>query len=98
MHLLILAAFADPLSNTAQEIYASADMRFIRAKELYGPGSITGHRRSSFYRAVKNGSFPPPVLIGPRSVAWDSDAVDKWLASRPTRQVSRVISTMRATL
>ncbi len=60
-------------------------MRFIRGKELYGDGGITGLRRSSFYRAVKAGTFPAPVSISPRSVAWDSEAVDKWLASRPMK-------------
>jgi prophage regulatory protein len=60
-------------------------MRLIRAKELYGHGGITGLGRSNFYRFVKNGTFPRPVLIGLRSVAWESEAVEKWLASRPTK-------------
>jgi len=63
-------------------------MRLIRAKELYGDGGITGLRRSNFYRFVKDGSFPHPVLIGARSVAWESDAVEKWMASRPMRDKS----------
>jgi prophage regulatory protein len=73
------------LSNRSEEIHTSTDMRFIRASELHGQGGITGLRRSSFYRSVKDGTFPRPVRIGLRSVAWDSDAVEKWLASRPPK-------------
>jgi prophage regulatory protein len=73
-------------------MYNGADMkRMIRAMELHNRGSsrgITGLGRSSFYRAVKDRTFPAPVLIGPRSVAWESEAVEKWLASRPTRNSS----------
>lgn len=58
-------------------------MRLIRAAELFGKGGITGLSRSNLYRLVKNGSFPPPVHIGIRSVAWRSDAVEAWLESRP---------------
>jgi prophage regulatory protein len=63
-------------------------MRLYRGKELYGtkvqPG-ITGWSRSSLYRAVANGTFPEPVRIGLRAVAWRSDDVDTWLASLQTR-------------
>jgi prophage regulatory protein len=60
-------------------------MRFIRAKQLYGRDGITGLSRSSFFRAVKDGTFPAPVQIGVRAVAFRSDAVQAWAASRPAR-------------
>ena len=97
MHLIRVQLFplgisATALFNTSQEIYTSPGhmRRLIKGKELYGRGSITTLGRSSFYRRVKDGSFPRPVLIGVRSVAWESEAVEKWLASRPTRDKSAV--------
>jgi prophage regulatory protein len=63
-------------------------MRFYRGKELYGtkgsPG-ITGWSRSSLYRAIENGTFPKPVHIGSRAVAWRSDDIDAWFASQSIR-------------
>jgi predicted DNA-binding transcriptional regulator AlpA len=60
-------------------------MRLMRGKEIWGPGGITGKSRSSVYRDVKVGSFPQPVKIGQRSVAWRSPDVDVWLKSRPMK-------------
>jgi prophage regulatory protein len=42
---------------------------------------ITCKSRSSIYQAVKNGTFPPPVNIGPRSVAWTSSSIAEWQES-----------------
>lgn len=60
-------------------------MRLIRGKDIYGPNGITGKSRSSIYRDIRAGTFPQPVKIGPRSVAWKSGDVEAWLTSRPTR-------------
>lgn len=43
---------------------------------------MTGLPKSSVYAAVKKGSFPPPVKIGERASAWQSDAVQRWIAQR----------------
>lgn len=42
---------------------------------------ITGHSRSSIYAGVKDGTFPSPLKIGKRSVAWKYSAIENWLAS-----------------
>lgn len=39
--------------------------------------------RSSIYAAVKAGTFPPPVRIGARAVAWRISEVEQWLEARP---------------
>lgn len=36
----------------------------------------SGKSRSTIYLRVKDGLFPPPVSIGPRSVGWPSGEVD----------------------
>jgi prophage regulatory protein len=38
--------------------------------------------RSSIYARVANGTFPAPVSLGARAVAWDSRAVDAWVAEK----------------
>lgn len=41
-----------------------------------------GLRRSSLYRRVAEGTFPAPVKLGVRAVAWDSRAIDAWIAKQ----------------
>ena len=42
----------------------------------------TGLSRSSIYARVAAGTFPRPIAIGPRAVAWPSDAIDAWIDER----------------
>ena len=37
------------------------------------------------YAAIKRGEFPPPVLLGTRSVGWRSTDVEAWMAARETK-------------
>lgn len=39
--------------------------------------------RSTIYAAVKAGTFPAPVRIGLRAVAWRVSEVEQWLMERP---------------
>lgn len=45
--------------------------------------SICGLKKSSIYARVKKGTFPEPVRLGPKSVAWRSDEIGAWVDSRP---------------
>jgi prophage regulatory protein len=38
--------------------------------------------RSGIWLSVKKGTFPKPVRIGARSVAWTQSQLDEWLESR----------------
>jgi prophage regulatory protein len=38
--------------------------------------------RSTLYEWIAAGSFPAPISIGKRAVAWDSTAVLKWMEDR----------------
>ena len=38
----------------------------------------TGLSRSTLYEKIKEGSFPSPVKIGKRAVAWPSSKVEAW--------------------
>lgn len=42
----------------------------------------TGKGKTQLYADIKAGRFPKPVQIGARAVAWDSDAVDQWIAKQ----------------
>ena len=40
-----------------------------------------GLRRTAIYDGVRLGTFPAPIRLGRRCVAWPSDAVDEWVRS-----------------
>jgi prophage regulatory protein len=41
-----------------------------------------GLRRTAIYDAIKAGTFPAPIKLGRRCVAWPSDAVEAWVMAR----------------
>jgi len=44
----------------------------------------TGLGRSTIYRLVAHGSFPRPVRVGLRAVAWRWSDLEHWSRSRST--------------
>ena len=42
----------------------------------------TGYSKASIYRLVHAGDFPAPVRLGVRAVAWRTEDIDAWIASR----------------
>ena len=42
-----------------------------------------GLRRTSIYRGIGEGTFPAPVALGARAVAWRESDIEAWLATRP---------------
>ncbi|CAM3744602.1 helix-turn-helix transcriptional regulator [Bordetella tumulicola] len=53
--------------------------RFIRLPVVKDK---TGQGRSSIYDGVAAGTFPAPVKIGSRAVAWLEHEVDAWIDAR----------------
>lgn len=51
---------------------------------------VTGLSKSSLYALIRANSFPAPVRLGPRTVAWVRSEVKEWAAER--------ISTSRSTV
>jgi prophage regulatory protein len=52
----------------------------------------TGKRRSTIYRDVRAGRFPPPVKTGLRSIAWRTADITEWilsLAPSPIRGIEK---------
>jgi len=44
---------------------------------------MTGLGRSTIYRLLAAGRFPPPVQLSVRAVGWRRSDVDNWTAERP---------------
>jgi len=63
-----------PLADDAQRVLA----------RLPTVLKMTGLGRSTIYRWIADGSFPPPVRLGPRAVAWRWSDLDEWTRSRST--------------
>lgn len=47
---------------------------------------FTGLKKSSIYAGVKNSSFPAPVRLSRRAVAWKESDLVRWQASRKSTQ------------
>jgi prophage regulatory protein len=53
--------------------------RLLRRPEVE---KMTGRGRSAIYEGISNGTFPAPVKIGPRAVAWPESTIAQWIADR----------------
>ncbi len=54
-------------------------MKFMRLKDVR---AATGLGRSTIYKYIKLGVFPPAVKLGGRSVAWVEVEIQAWIAKR----------------
>lgn len=37
-----------------------------------------GIKRTAIYERIKAGTFPEPIQLGPRAVAWDEEELAQW--------------------
>lgn len=42
----------------------------------------TGLKKSSLYAGAKAGTFPAPVRLSARAVAWRESDIDRWISER----------------
>ncbi|QVL46681.1 MAG: AlpA family transcriptional regulator [Thiocapsa sp.] len=49
--------------------------QFLRLPQVEGR---TGLKKSTIYKLIALGQFPPPIKLSPRASAWPSDEVDDW--------------------
>lgn len=49
--------------------------RFLRLPAVM---EMVGIKRTAIYERTKAGTFPAPVQLGPRAVAWDEAAIAEW--------------------
>ena len=62
------------------------EVRFLRRREVE---RLTRLSRASIYRKMRIGTFPLPVKLGERAVAWRADEIHDWIASRPAHWAGR---------
>ena len=74
-------------SDTSQTSGVLDDVTFVRLPEVK---AITGLSKTSIYELIRANSFPPPVRIGSRSVAWIKLEIREWALDR-VRQ-SRIVA------
>jgi prophage regulatory protein len=55
------------------------EVTFLR---LPGVKALTGLSKTSLYSLIREQSFPAPVRLGPRAVAWVRSEVNQWAADR----------------
>ena len=48
----------------------------------------TGYRRTAIYKKISEGSFPRPVNLGPRAIAWLEEEIQEWMNERITERDS----------
>lgn len=57
-------------------------MKDIKLLRLTDVMQKTGFKKSWIYLLINQGSFPPAVKIGSRSVAWVESEINEWIAER----------------
>jgi len=44
--------------------------------------AMTGLARSTIYKLIKAGSFPKPIQLTDRAVAWPSNLIESWISEK----------------
>ncbi len=44
--------------------------------------AMTGYKRSTIYKKIKDGTFPAPIALGERASAWVETEINDWIESR----------------
>ena len=55
------------------------DICFLRLPDVK---AVTGLSKTSIYDLIREKSFPAPVRLGPRAVAWVKSEIKQWAAER----------------
>ena len=64
-------------SRRAQIILLSADE--LPVADI---AQTVGLSKSTIYKRIADGSFPPPISLGERAVGWVDSAIDDWVKDR----------------
>ena len=56
--------------------------KIVRTKKVM---ERVGKSRVQIWRDVRANKFPAPVSLGPNSIGWYEDEVERWLETRPRR-------------
>jgi prophage regulatory protein len=67
-----------PQTHTATSTQAPSFGPLMRLPSVQ---AHTGLSKSEIYRRIKDETFPKPLKLGARAVAWPSVAIDTWVKS-----------------
>ena len=67
------------MSDQKKSLFPSNAARLERLPSVL---DRTGLSRSTIYKKISEGTFPQPVKLGERAVAWDAAAVTAWIGER----------------
>lgn len=59
--------------------FTLGDVTFMRLPEVK---TVTGLGKTSIYELIRDKSFPAPVRLGPRAVAWVRSEIRQWALER----------------
>lgn len=54
-------------------------MKLLKLKDVI---AMTAQSKASIYRQMKAGTFPDPIRLGPRAVAWVLSEIEEWIESK----------------
>lgn len=55
----------------------------MKVLRIYEVLDRVGLSKSTLWRYIGEGEFPPPIKLGPRASGWIEQEIDDWIASRP---------------
>ena len=56
-----------------------SNMKILRLCDIT---EILGVSKSTIYKWMKEGSFPPGLLLGPKTRGWFAEDIENWLSER----------------
>ncbi|OOG63498.1 hypothetical protein B0E46_09705 [Rhodanobacter sp. B04] len=72
----------EPFRSQAAPKSGTVEIKPVRLIRLPEVMRQSGHARSSIYDGIRDGTFPKPVPLCGRSVAWVESEVQQWIAER----------------
>ncbi len=69
----------EPYQPANQPPSSLGDVTFLRLPDVK---AVTGLGKTSIYELIRDKSFPAPVRLGPRAVAWVRSEVRQWALER----------------
>lgn len=72
----------EPFRSQPEQDIGLVEVKPIRLIRLPGVTGQTGLARSSIYDGIRAGTFPKPVPLCGRNVAWVESEIQQWIADR----------------
>jgi prophage regulatory protein len=72
----------NPMTGSMRHLVAQKHLRLVAVR------GVTGLSRSSIYGLMAKGTFPRPVRLTTKAVAWRESEIAEWLEQRPKTDAS----------